>query len=192
MKIIGNLILAAVALLVISFFAAPGVAFFALRGAADSGDVAELDRLVDYGAMRKALGPQLVGQVETTAPPPSILEDPIGAVTRQFERKPVPLGPRADAYLTPAALGALTRGEGRAAAARSETGNPEAEPPKGGPLPRPVYWGMDRARMAVTGENGNETVFTFARYGFFSWHLVHVSLPDETLPRVGMSGGHGG
>ena len=192
MKIIGNLILAAVVLLVISFFAAPGIAFFALRGAADSGDVAELDRLVDYGAMRKALGPQLTGRVETTPPPPSILEDPIGAVQRQFQRGPVAEGPRADAYLTPAALGALTRGEGQAAALRSEAANAGAEPPSGGPLPRPVYWGMDRARMAVTGERGDETVFTFARTGFFSWHLVHVSLPEERLPRVGKSGGHGG
>jgi len=192
LKIIGNLILAAVVLLVISFFAAPGVAFFALRGAADSGDVAELDRLVDYGAMRKALGPQLVGRVETTPPPPSILEDPIGAVQRQFQRGPAPEGPRADAYLTPVALGALTRGEGRAAALRSGAESDGTEPPGGGPLPRPVYWGMDRARMAVTGESGDETVFTFARTGFFSWQLVHVSLPEQTVPMVGKSGGHGG
>ncbi|MDZ4061508.1 MAG: DUF2939 domain-containing protein [Brevundimonas sp.] len=192
MKIIGNLILAAVVLLVISFFVAPGVAFFGLRSAADSGDVAELDRLVDYGAMRKALGPQLTGRVETLTPPPSILEDPIGAVQRQFQRGPVAEGPRADAYLTPAALGALTRGEGRAAALRSEAGNADAEPPSGGPFPRPVYWGMDRARMAVTGDSGGETVFTFARTGFFSWHLVHVSLPEDRGPHVGKSGAHGG
>ncbi len=204
MKIIGNLILAAVVLLVISFFAAPGVAFFGLRSAADSGDVAELDRLVDYGAMRKALGPQLTGRVETLTPPPSILEDPIGAVQRQFQRGPVAEGPRADAYLTPAALGALTRGEGRSAALRSEAGAAEAEPPSGGPWPRPVYWGMDRARMAVTGDSGGETVFTFARTGFFSWHLVHVSLPEDRAPhlnapphlnrgpQVGKSGAHGG
>lgn len=192
MKIIGNLILAAVVLLVISFFAAPGVAFFGLRSAADSGDVAELDRLVDYGAMRKALGPQLTGRVETLTPPPSILEDPIGAVQRQFQRGPVAEGPRADAYLTPAALGALTRGEGRSAALRSEAESAEAEPPSGGPFPRPVYWGMDRARMAVTGDSGGETVFTFARTGFFSWHLVHVSLPEDRGPQVGKSGAHGG
>ena len=79
MKIIGNLILAAVVLLVISFFAAPGVAFFALRGAADSGDVAELDRLVDYGAMRKALGPQLTGRVETHPPSSRIPSAPCSA-----------------------------------------------------------------------------------------------------------------
>ena len=192
MKIIGNLILAVVVLLVISFFAAPGVAFFGLRSAADSGDVAAQDRLVDYGAMRKALGPQLNGRVETLTPPPSILEDPIGAVQRQFQRGPVAEGPRADAYLTPAALGALTRGEGRSAALRSEADSAEAEPPSGGPLPRPVYWGMDRARMAVTGDSGDETVFTFARTGFFSWHLVHVSLPEERVPIVGQSGRKGG
>ena len=125
-------------------------------------------------------------------PPPSILEDPIGAVQRQFQRGPVAEGPRADAYLTPAALGALTRGEGRSAALRSEAESAEAEPPSGGPLPRPVYWGMDRARMAVPGDSGDETVFTFARTGFFSWHLVHVSLPEERLPMVGQSGRKGG
>ncbi|MDP3399661.1 MAG: hypothetical protein Q8R97_00910, partial [Brevundimonas sp.] len=62
----------------------------------------------------------------------------------------------------------------------------------GGPFPRPVYWGMDRARMAVTGDSGGETVFTFARTGFFSWHLVHVSLPEDRGPHVGKSGAHGG
>ena len=52
----------------------------------------------------------------------------------------------------------------------------------GGPLPRPVYWGLQRARMSVADEGGSRTVFTFERKGPFEWKLVHVGLPDGVAP----------
>lgn len=184
MKIVGNLLLAAVVLAVISFFAAPAVAFFALRSAADASDAAALAKLVDYGAVRQSLRPQLDGNPAAMAPAPSFMEDPIGAVRRQIERASPSL-PEADAYLTPGALAGLTRGEGRYAS-QAPAGERHATPTADArtPLPHPVFWGVNRARMAVEDEGGSRTVFTFERKGPFEWKLVHIGLPDGTAPAV--------
>ncbi len=178
MRIVGNLLLLAVVVAVISFFAAPAVAFFAIRSAADSSDAAALARLVDYAAVRQSLRPQLAGDPAARAPAPSFLEDPIAAVRRQFEAAPVPAA-EVDAYLTPAALAGLTRGEGRFASQRTAATPPTA---RGDPLPSPVYWGVNRARLAVTDEGGSRTIFTFERRGPFEWRLAHVGLPEGVAP----------
>lgn len=173
---LGNLILLAVIGTVIAFFVAPAVAFFGIRSAAEANDVAGLTRLIDFTAVRQSLRPQMSGNPAAMAPAPSFIEDPIGAVRREIEARTAPAGPDVDTYLTPAALSALTRGEGRYAA------QPEAEASTGAPLPRPVYWGMNRARMSVADEGGSETIFTFERKGLFEWKLVHIGLPDGTAP----------
>lgn len=178
LKIIGNLLLAAVVLAVISFFAAPGVAFFAIRSAADANDAAALSRLIDYGAVRQSLRPQLSGDPAALAPAPSFMEDPIGAVRRQLEQAS-PAAPDVNAYLTPAAVGALTRGEGRYA---SQHAAPGPGAPSDNPLPRPVFWGVNGARLAVIDDGGSRTIFTFARKGLFEWKLVHIGLPDGVAP----------
>lgn len=180
-QVFGNLVLAAVALAVISFFAAPAVAFFGIRSAAQSDDIAGLQRLVDFDAVRASLRPQLSGRVEAMAPAPSFMNDPIGAMRRQFEEAAAPQGPDPDTYLTPDALDGLTRAEGRYAALRP------ARPGTDGtaaPWPAPRYWGINRARMAVTDEGGSDTVFTFERRGPFEWRLVHIGLPDGATPVV--------
>lgn len=179
MKLIGRLILAAIIIAVISFFAAPGVAFFAVRSAADANDAAALSRLIDYTAVRQSLRPQLTGNPAAQAPAPSFLEDPIGAVRRQFEQAVPALGPTPDAYLTPAAVAALTRGEGRYASQRTSA---SSEGERRDPFPEPVFWGVNRARMAVTDEGGSKTVFTFERKGPFEWRLVHIGLPEGVSP----------
>jgi hypothetical protein len=178
-KLIGRLLLAAIVIAAISFFAAPGVAFFAIRSAADANDAAALSRLIDYTAVRQSLRPQLAGNPAAQAPAPSFLEDPIGAVRRQFEQAAPVLGPTPDVYLTPAAVAALTRAEGRYAAQRTAP-TPEGE--RANPFPEPVFWGVNRARMAVTDEGGSKTVFTFERKGPFEWRLVHIGLPDGVAP----------
>ena len=121
---------------------------------------------------------------------------------RKIEQVAPAASPDVDAYLTPAALAALTRGEGRYASQRTGGLTPSPDTTtRGGPMPRPVYWGMNRARMSVADEGGSETVFTFERKGPFEWKLVHVGLPDGTaaatrvvppVPRVGKSGKTGG
>ena len=178
-KVFGNLVLAAIALAVVSFFAAPAVAFFGIRSAAQSDDVAGLQGLVNFDAVRASLRPQLSGRPEAMTPPPSFMNDPIGAFRRQFEEVAAPQGPNPDAYLTPDAIDGLTRAEGRYAAVRTAApGTDDAS----APWPKPVYWGINRTRMAVTDEGGSDTVFTFERKGPFEWKLVHIGLPDGTAP----------
>ena len=75
------------------------VAFFGIRSAAEAGDVAGLARLIDFPAVRQSLRPQLDGNPAASAPAPSFLEDPIGAVRRQFEQATAPAAPDVDAYL---------------------------------------------------------------------------------------------
>ena len=180
-RVFGNLILVAIALAVVSFFAAPAVAFFGIRSAAQSDDVAGLQRLMDFDAVRASLRPQLSGRPEAMTPPPSFMNDPIGAFRRQFEEVAAPQGPNPDAYLTPDAIDGLTRAEGRYAAVRvAAPGTDKAS----APWPKPAYWGINRARMAVTDEGGSDTVFTFERRGPFEWKLVHIGLPDGSTPQV--------
>lgn len=181
-KLFGNLLLLAVVVAVVSFFAAPAVAFFGIRAAADANDVAGLSRLIDFAAVRQSLRPQLSGDPAALAPAPTFLEDPIGAVRRQFERVDPAAVADVDAYLTPAALAALTRGEGRYASERSRLSAPAAA--ETNPLPAPVFWGINRVRMAVTDEGGSQTIFTFERKGPFEWKLVHIGLPEGVAPVV--------
>lgn len=177
-----NLILFAVLGAVIAFFAAPAVAFFGIRSAAEASDVAGLARLIDFPAVRQSLRPQLDGNPAASAPAPTFMEDPIGAVRRQIEQATAAPVPDVEAYLTPSALAALTRGEGRYASQRTDAALPSSDTATGAPIPRPVYWGMNRARMSVTDEGGSETIFTFERKGPFEWKLVHVGLPDGVAP----------
>ena len=197
----GKLILLAVLGAVIAFFAAPAVAFFGIRSAAEASDATGLARLVDYAAVRQSLRPQLDGNPAAAAPAPSFMEDPIGAVRRQIEQATAAPEPDVDAYLTPAALAALTRGEGRYASQRTDAALPSPDNTNtGGPMPKPVYWGMNRARMSIADEGGSETVFTFERKGPFEWKLVHIGLPEGVAPVaarpaepvVGESGRRGG
>lgn len=177
-RLFGNLFVIALFAAVVSFFAAPAVAFFAIRSAADANDAAGLERLIDYAAVRQSLRPQLSGNPAALAPAPSFLEDPIGAVRRQLE--PAVVGaPDPDVYLSPAALAALSRGEGRYASQRT---GPAMEAGAADPMPKPVFWGVNRARMAVTDNGGSATVFTFERKGPFEWKLVHIGLPDGVSP----------
>lgn len=192
-SLFGKLILFALLMAVFFFFVAPAVAFFGIRSAAETSDAAGLARLIDYPAVRQSLRPQLDGDPAASAPAPTFMEDPIGAVRRQFEQATAVSAPDVDAYLTPAALAALTRGEGRYASQRVDGGLPSPDNTNtGGPLPRPVYWSVNRARMSVADEGGSETIFTFERKGAFQWQLVHIGLPDGAAPAgapmVGQSG----
>ena len=165
-----------------AFVLAPGWAFFSLRSAAITGDVPGLADLVDYGAVRTSLRPQLTDDPQADQPAPSFIQDPIGAIRRRLgEAAPAP---DVDAYLTPQALGALTFGEGRYASERSRPGSlPPQDDPYGRPWPRVLHWSPDRARFGVRDEGGSETVFTFRREGLFTWRLNHIGLPDGSAPQ---------
>ena len=177
-KLFGNLLLLAVVVAVISFFAAPAVAFFGIRTAAKSIRRDRPATSLASAAVRKSLRPQLSGHPAAMAPAPAFLDDPIGAVRHQIEQARPAAAVDVDVWLTPAALAALTRGEGRYAAQRTRipavvTTNP---------MPGPVFWGMNRVRLAVADEGGSRTVFTFERKGPFEWKLVHIGLPEGVAP----------
>ncbi|MDY6924813.1 MAG: DUF2939 domain-containing protein [Pseudomonadota bacterium] len=177
----GKLLLLAIVAAVVSFFVAPAVAFFGIRSAADAKDVAGLSRLIDFTAVRQSLRPQLSDNPAAMAPAPTFLEDPIGAVRRQFEPTDTATVADADAYLTPAALAGLTRGDGRFASQRSSAAVGDAV---GNPMPAPAFWSVNRARLVVADEGGSRTIFTFERRGPFEWKLVHIGLPEGAAPTV--------
>jgi hypothetical protein len=170
-RLILNLIVVGVVAAVVAFFAAPAVAFFGIREAARVGDVAGLAKLIDYDAVRASLRPQLSGRVEPLTPPPSILQDPIGAIRRQFDQTVTPRAPDApstETYLSPSGLYSLTMGW-----APGEVWSEYQF------LPRPIYWGVNRARLAMnSGQADKPLVFTFERRGPYEWKLVHIGLPD--------------
>jgi hypothetical protein len=177
-RLILNLIVIGVVVAAIGFFIAPAVAFFGIRAAAGAGDVQGLSKLIDYDAVRASLRPQVSGRVEPLTPPPSILQDPLGAIRRQFEQsipQVVPAAPPVDAWLAPASLTALTSGAGRDALTVAE--NPAGQTAQS--RPRPTYWSVNRARLSVADDAHAPTVFTFERRGPFEWKLVHIGLPSE-------------
>lgn len=174
-RLIVNLIVIGIVAAGMGFIAAPAVTFFGIRAAAEAGDVQGLTRLIDYDAVRASLRPQVSGRVEPLTPAPSILQDPLGAIRRQFEQvAPQPRGPQVapvDDWLTPVALQALTAGAGRGALVVTPTSSRQRPP-----WPRPTYWSVNRARM-TTGRDETRTVFTFERRGPYEWKLVHIGLP---------------
>ena len=177
-RLILNLIVVGVVAAVVAFFIAPAVAFFGIRAAAQAGDVQGLSKLIDYDAVRASLRPQVSGRVEPLTPPPSILQDPLGAIRRQFEQavpQVVPSAPPVDDWLAPQPLIALTSGAGRDALAVAE--NPAGQTAQ--TWPRPVYWSVNRARLSVADDAHAPTIFTFERRGPFEWKLVHIGLPPE-------------
>ena len=158
----------AVGLAAISFAAAPYVAFFAVRSAADAQDVQGLNQLVDFDAVRGSLRTGLAPPAPAAAP--SVWKDPLGALKSAIRPLEQP-APNVDAYLTPRALAALTRGQAQDAL--------RPQPPAVGPAPWPAikYWGFNRCRLAVHAGGHGDTVFTFERRGPFAWKLVQIGLP---------------
>lgn len=172
----GKLLLVTLVVAGMAFVAAPVVTFLGIRSAAEANDVAGLVRLIDFAAVRASLRPQLAGRPEVMTPAPSFLDDPIGAVRRQFQQATAPAAQDPDAYLTPHAISALMAGEGRYAATRT---GPVEVPDS---LPRLRYWGLETTRLAVEDAGGSETVFTFQRRAPFEWKLVHIGLPEGATP----------
>lgn len=179
--LLGRLLLGAMIVAAFAFVAAPVVTFFGIRSAAQANDVAGLARLIDFSAVRQSLRPQLANRPEVMTPAPSFMDDPIGAVRRQFEQATAPAAPNPDAYLTPKALSALMAGEGRYAATRVTTAQAVDRAARE-PWPNLRYWGLETTRLSVEDEGGTATTFTFARRAPFEWKLVHIGLPEGATP----------
>jgi len=170
----------ALGLAAVSFVAAPYVAFFALRTAADAQDVQGLNQLVDFDAVRTSLKAGLTpGQAAQPAAAPSIWQNPIAALQSAIRPVTQP-APSVEPYLTPSAIANLTRGEGRDAI-RPQPANAGAVSGAASRAPAPwpsvKYWGVNRCRLAVHAAGHGDTVFTFERRGAFNWKLVQIGLP---------------
>jgi hypothetical protein len=180
-RLLSTLILIAIVGAAVAFVVAPGVAFFAVRSAAQAQDVQGLAQLVDFGALRTSLRPQLASDPGAAAiqetPRGRWWEDPLGAFRRTVE--PMRPAPSVDPYLTPAALVGLTLGEGRESVDRALLNDVRVEPGQPQPWPRVRYWGVNRCRLAIPSETtAEETIFTFERRGLYDWKLVHIGLPS--------------
>ena len=173
-NVVSKLVSLLIGLAIIWFGVSPYYAFFALRSAAQSADAAEMARLIDYPKVKASLRDQIEpGRAD--GPPPSVWEDPIGALRRSLE--PMQPSPTADAYLTPQALAALTMGHGRGArTAPPPAAGPDDQRVMARPYPAYSYWGPSTARLTVRDDEAGETTFTFSRKGL-DWKLSHLGLP---------------
>lgn len=179
-----KIVITAALIFALAFASAPYFAFRALRAATAAEDVQATADLVDFPAVRKSLTGQLAPETATTsAEPPSIWQDPVGALKRAIQPL-APPEPRVDRYLTLPGLSALTRGYAPGKAPPAARGDQPLDvslkAAMTGPWPTVPYWGMNRTRIAMKrpGEEGKVTVFTFERRALFTWKLVHVQLPE--------------
>lgn len=179
-----RLVLLAAVLFGMAFLAAPFAAYRALNAATAAEDVQAVSDLVDFHAVRKSLSQQLDPEEAGVAEPPTIWQDPLGALRRAW-KDVAPSEPRAGAYLTLDGLSALVRGY------RPGAAPPPPKPGTGigaaaaafakGPWPGVAYFGLDRVRLAVRRPEEPQivTVLTFERRALFTWKLVHVQLPEN-------------
>lgn len=178
-----KIFLTAALVFALAFASAPYFAFRALRAATAAEDVQATADLVDFPAVRKSLTAQLAPAQASAAEPPSVWQDPIGALKRAIEPL-APPEPKVDRYLTLPGLSALTRGyKPGAAPPAAKVPPPLGESVKAamtGPWPSMAYWDPNRARIAVKRPDAEDrvTVLTFERRALFTWKLVHVQLPE--------------
>jgi hypothetical protein len=176
-RLFSTLLLVAVIVGALAFVGAPYVGFFALRSAAQSQDVQGLSQLVDYDAVRTSLKAQMTGA--NSAAPPSFWQDPVGAIKNAMA--PMETTPRVEALVKPAALYALTQGDGWDALKAKTADQAQTAHASGGPWPAVRFWGINRARLSVPSATSgwDETVFTFERKGIFRWQLVQITMPAK-------------
>jgi len=181
-KLILVLIVLALVVTGLGFVAGPWLSFRALRAAAAANDTAGIADVVDFNAVRAALRTELGGGPDK-APPPSIWQDPAGAIGSFLGTAPKAATLSVDIYLTPNAFKELTN------AAADKQPRPKDAPFMAGDLLPGVhgseiqFWDPHRSRIAVRSpEQGLETIFTFERRSLTVWKLVHIRLP---APREG-------
>lgn len=167
------LIVAALAVGAICYFAAPWMAFRALRSAALADDVRTMSELMDVGAVRASLRAQLNGDEPGAAP--SVLDDPLGALKAITGGRIGAAAPDVEGYLTTAAMTHLTHARPHQPGAPFRSG--DLLPGLHDSTIR--YWGPNRVRIAALapGAGDAESLFTFERRGLFKWRLTQIRLP---------------
>lgn len=167
----------------VAFLAAPWMSFRALRSSAAASDVSGLQDVVDYNAVRASFRTQL-GEAPPNVPPPSIWQDPIGALRGALGQPIRANSPDIDSYLTPAALADLSN------AAADAAPKAEGTPFRAGDLLPGLrsshisFWDPSRTRISTLakGHPDHEVIFTFERRSLLHWKLVHIRLPAPINP----------
>lgn len=183
----GVLIGLAVVALAAWWLAAPVLTFNALAEAARKGDVASLERLVDFPAVRASLKDQLAARLQAEIGKDRRLADnPFGALGALLA--PTIVDQVVDAAVTPAGVAAMVV---NARAPLSDVGPgktalpppPETAPPPapGAPKPKPKttygYASLDAFKATVTADAGSSLTWILERRGLFGWKLAQVVLP---------------
>ena len=195
-KILSITLVIAIIAAVLGFVSGPLWAFYDIRSAGESEDVASLSKLIAFDQVRTSLKSQLeAGRAGVAAPDPNPVNDPVGATGSFLDKAAKTVGSAIDAmvnpqdarkntslavidldsYLSPKGILSLTYGAGR----DTPRTDPKTLADKA-PVPRLTYWSLARARLLVKGANGAKTVFTFERTGIVKWQLVHIGLPEPT------------
>ncbi|WP_423141388.1 DUF2939 domain-containing protein [Parablastomonas sp. CN1-191] len=185
------ILVAAIVLLAAGVFAAaPYRAAHNLQAAAQAGDRDRLDAAVDFPAVRDNLKSDLgAALTRSLASDPQLKDNPFAGIAALIVPAVVDRG--VDAYVTPAAIAALAKGQKPAAAA------PAAPAPAGGAPARPApaataaprikahydWLSLDRFRVRI--ENAATPApgpaFLFERRGLITWKLVRIELPADLL-----------
>ncbi len=178
------LVLAAGLLTAGAAYVSPWFAFQAMRSAASAGDVQGLAEVVDVGAVRASLTPQVDAYLPEDPPPaeqatPStqprprwwpdfvpwpLVQPPTSGPLERFTRpvtRPLRIRREIDRLTTPQSLSRL-------AAGRAHVRD----------------WGLRRFRVS-TVDQGRETVWTLRRRGWFDWDVVHLGLPPRSATASG-------
>ena len=168
-------LIAALVVVGVGFTLGPWLSFRALRAAAVANDSAGIAQVVDYYAARTALHAQLDG-AQAHTPPPSVWQDPLGALGRLLGDPIQAAKVNVDSYLTPEALTNLTQANNHTRRAKDEDWMAgDLIPGLHGSEVR--YWDPGRARNAARYPGHLEVIFTFERRSLTSWKLVHIRLP---------------
>jgi hypothetical protein len=182
--ILGILVVVAAAGL---YLASPLMAFRSLAEAAETGDEAGLERMVDFPAVRESLKDQLNARlIGALRKDPALSEGPFGQLGAL-------LGPSivdqvVNVALTPQGVAAMVR-TGRAPL--SDVGQTAPPPPEPRPAPQPgaepdrstsfAYDGLNRFRATMVRKDRPEAPLTWVleRRGLVGWKLVAIELPPE-------------
>ena len=187
------IVVAVVAVLALAgaYFASPLLAFRALVQAAQAGDRAGLERMVDFPAVRDSLksqlGERLMGALERDA---GLAKGPFGQLGALLG--PAIVDQVVDAAITPDGVAAIVR-TGRAPLSDIVPGRaappPPAEPGLPGPPREPpantklstrfAYLDLDHFRARTVSSDAPEAPlgWVLERRGLFSWKLVRIELP---------------
>ncbi len=164
-------------------WAAPFLAARDLREALDAGDAVAIEERVDFPVLRDNLGEQLRAKLLAGA----ANEGPLKAFAMGIGSLVV--DGLLEAFLTPAAIASMARGEEPTPSLPPGPRSPEPEPAPGGTgsageedepelfaNARHQRDSFDRFSIYVPTEDGEELHFVLARYGL-SWKLRNIILP---------------